>query len=224
MQWSLNMVYSLHTMFEGPWLHKTAFPTPTVQPLDESQGSSPLQCHNSWLMCQVALNGRFKNETNAPYCCTANTLIIGKGKANPSSLHTTLEGPPELSKCKVDVKCKWIPMWYQMDHVSWSIGLLSNTTSHKTERPWHFEISQPLMDDILSCVTTPAWIRICWNNIWLRAHSCTTSHYTWGPMTTLHGFESVLGWPLDTFLALIIPWSQLLACVWSGEVVLKIAL
>ena len=47
--------FSLHTMIEGPWLHKTAFPIPIVWPLDESQGFSPLQGHNSWLMCEVAL-------------------------------------------------------------------------------------------------------------------------------------------------------------------------
>jgi hypothetical protein len=42
--------FSLHTMLEGPLLHKTSFPTPMVQPLDESQGSSPLQGHGSWLV------------------------------------------------------------------------------------------------------------------------------------------------------------------------------
>ena len=47
--------FSLHTMLEGPWLPKTAFPTPMVRPLDGSQGSSPLQGHNSWLVCEVAL-------------------------------------------------------------------------------------------------------------------------------------------------------------------------
>ena len=36
-------------------LHKMAFLTPMVRPLDESQGSSPLQGHGSWLMCEVAL-------------------------------------------------------------------------------------------------------------------------------------------------------------------------
>ena len=47
--------FSLHTMLEGPWLHKTAFPTPMARPSDESQGSSPLQGRGSWLMCEVAL-------------------------------------------------------------------------------------------------------------------------------------------------------------------------
>ena len=46
--------FSLHTMLEGPWLHKTTFPTPMVRPLDESQVPSPLQGHGSWFMCEVA--------------------------------------------------------------------------------------------------------------------------------------------------------------------------
>jgi hypothetical protein len=38
------------------------------------------------------------------------------------------------------------------------------------------------------------------------------SHYTRGPMTTLHEFGGVLGRPLDTFFwALTILWSRLLA-------------
>ena len=48
--------FSLHTMLEGPRLHNMAFPTPMVRPLDENQGSSPLQDHGSWLMCEAALN------------------------------------------------------------------------------------------------------------------------------------------------------------------------
>ena len=63
----------------------------------------------------------------------------------------------------------------------------------------------------------PAWIEIHWNSIWLTAQSHMTSHYTWGPVTTLHDVGGVLGRPLDTFSwALTIPWSRLLARVWSG--------
>ena len=63
----------------------------------------------------------------------------------------------------------------------------------------------------------PAWIEIYWNSIWLRAQSHMTSHYTWGSVTTLHGFRGVLGWPLDTFIwAITISWSPLLARVWSN--------
>ena len=49
--------FSLQTMLEGPWLHKITFLTPMVRPLDESRGSSPLQGHGSWLMCEVSLRG-----------------------------------------------------------------------------------------------------------------------------------------------------------------------
>jgi hypothetical protein len=66
----------------------------------------------------------------------------------------------------------------------------------------------------------PAWIETHWNNIWLRARSHITSHDTRGLVTTLHDFGGVLGRPLEPFLwALTIPWSQLLARVWSGPYV-----
>ena len=45
----------------------------------------------------------------------------------------------------------------------------------------------------------PAWIKIHWNSIWLRARSHMTSPYTWGSVTTLHDLGDVLGRPLDTF-------------------------
>ena len=41
-------------MLEGLYLHKTDFPTPMVRPLDESQESSPLQGHGSWLMRELS--------------------------------------------------------------------------------------------------------------------------------------------------------------------------
>ena len=53
---------------------------------------------------------------------TSSTLIGGKGGATPSSLHTTLEGPDQrVCECKMDIKSTWIPTWYQMDHVTWTI-------------------------------------------------------------------------------------------------------
>ena len=60
-------------------------------------------------------------------------------------------------------------------------------------------------------VWRPAWIEIHWNSlghIWL--HTTLESS-----VTSLHDFESVLGWPLITFFwALTVSWSQLLARVW----------
>ena len=61
-----------------------------------------------------------------------------------------------------------------------------------------------------------------WNNIWLKARSHMTSHYTWGSMTTLRDFGGVLGQSLHTFFwALTISWSRLLAPVWSGPKYMK---
>ena len=65
-----------------------------VRPLDESQGSSPLQGHGSWLVCEVALRARDQY--------TSSTLIGAKGRAGPTSLHTILEGPKE------DVNARWM--------------------------------------------------------------------------------------------------------------------
>jgi hypothetical protein len=62
---------------------------------------------------------------------TSSTLIGGKGGAGPSSLHTTLEGPTKHVNCKMDVKSTWTPTWHLMDHVSWSLGLFSKTTSRR---------------------------------------------------------------------------------------------
>ena len=45
------------------------------------------------------------------------------------------------------------------------------------------------------------WLKTHSNSIWLRVRSHMTSHYTWGPVTTLHDFGGVLGGPLDAFLS-----------------------
>ena len=51
-------------------------------------------------------------------------------------------------------------------------------------------------------------------HIWLRARSHATSRYTWGSVTTLRGFGSVLGPPSDTFFwALQLHGHSLLALV-----------
>ena len=43
----------------------------------------------------------------------------------------------------------------------------------------------------------PAWIDICWNSMLLRDWSHMASHYTWGPVITLHDVGGVLGRPLE---------------------------
>jgi hypothetical protein len=49
---------------------------------------------------------------------TSSTLIGGKGRARPSSLQTTLEGPTKHVNARcMDAKSTWIPIWHRMDHV-----------------------------------------------------------------------------------------------------------
>ena len=65
-----------------------------------------------------------------PY--TSSALIVGKGGVGPSSVLTLClrdQRSEYVSECKMDVKCQWIPIWHRLDRVSWSLGLLSKTTS-----------------------------------------------------------------------------------------------
>jgi hypothetical protein len=56
---------------------------------------------------------------------TSSTLIGGKGRVGPSSLHTTLEGPTEyVCECKMDVKSTWMLTWHRNGScfmVTWTI-------------------------------------------------------------------------------------------------------
>ena len=124
-------------------------------------------------------------------------------------LHTTLEGSTEY------VHARWMlclhgflhGIEWVMFHVHWDYfqkpprGGRPNTKlgDHGTPNAhncWFI---------LFYRVQEPSWIEIHWNSIWLRARSHTTSHDTWGSMTTLHDFGGVVWWPLDTFFwALII--------------------
>ena len=127
-----------------------------------------------------------------------------------------------VCECKMDVKVymdSYMASNESCFMVTWIIlrnHLLDVGLTHNTRRPctpnahnrwfiWFYH------------VWGPALIEIHWHSICLRTQSHKASHYTWGSVTTLHDFEGVLGRPLDTFFwALTIPWSRLLACVWSG--------
>ena len=58
----------------GTTVPKMAPPTPMVRPLDESQGSSPLQGHGSWLVCEVTLNNLQLHHNNPPLILIPFTL------------------------------------------------------------------------------------------------------------------------------------------------------
>ena len=58
------------------------------------------------------------------FSTTFNTFGFGNVRA--------LEGPMEYVNATygwMDEKSTWIPVWHQMDHVSWSFGLFSKITS-----------------------------------------------------------------------------------------------
>ena len=123
----------------------------------------------------------------------------------------------------MDVKSTWIPTWHGMDHVGWSLGRFSKTTS------WEVGLIQNRKIMALQMLTTVGLFylimcedlhekKIHCNSIRLRAMSHITSHYTWGPVTTLHDVGGELGWPLDTFLlgSQILTVTALGLCVWSG--------
>ena len=61
----------------------------------------------------------------------------------------------------------------------------------------------------------PAWMKIHWNRIWLRAHDHTTLEGLWPHYMILEVCWGGL-WTLS-FRALTISWSRLLARVWSGR-------
>ena len=121
-------------------------------------------------------------------------------------------GTNEVCECKMDAKSTWIPTWYRMDHVPWSLGIIFINRLLKVGLTQnHDTMTLRMLTTIdffyLYHVWGPAWIEILWNSIWMRARSHMISHYIWGSVTTQHDFGGVLGRSLDTFFwALTISW------------------
>jgi hypothetical protein len=59
MQWSRNMVHPHFTLClrARDYIKQLSQHPRYAQPWDASQGSSPLQGHDSWVMCEVVLRG-----------------------------------------------------------------------------------------------------------------------------------------------------------------------
>ena len=135
--------------------------------------------------------------------CNSSPLVGGKGRAGPSSLHTTLEGPTEYVNAKwmssvhgFLLYIKWIMFlitWIIFKNHLLDVGL---TQSWETMALWMLTIINIY---IFYHARGSTWIGIHWNNIWLKARSHMTSHYTRGFVSTLHDFGGVLKRPLDTF-------------------------
>jgi hypothetical protein len=125
--------------------------------------------------------------------CILSTLIGGKRQSWSKFASHCAWGTNGVCECEMDVKSTWVPMWHQMDHVSWLLGLFSkpplggrpNTKSgdHNTPNARNHWFS------LFYHVWKPTWIETHWNSIWLRARSHVASHYTWVSMTTLHDLE-----------------------------------
>ena len=94
--------------------------------------------------------GHFTHETESPWPLHFKHSHWWKRRGRSKFTSHYAWGTKWVCECKMDVKSTWISRWHWMDHVSWSLGLLSKITSwrqaqHKTGRPWHFERSQPLV-------------------------------------------------------------------------------
>ena len=87
-------------------------------------------------------------------------------------------GTNGVCECKTDVNPTWIPTWHQLDHVSSSLGLFSNTTFWQrglTHNDWE----------------TMA-LRTLAHNRWFIPF-----HHVWGPAwIEIHGYNIPLGWGL----------------------------
>jgi hypothetical protein len=151
--------------------------------------------------------------------CNSSTLIGGKGRAGPSSLHTYAWGTNRLQRWMSNLHgflhgTKWIMFHGNLDCLPRPpFGGRPNTKpgDHGTPNAHNYWFI------LFYHVRGPAWIESHWDSIWLRAWSQMASHYPWGSVTTLHDFGGVLGQPSDTFFwSLTSSWSRLLACVWSG--------
>ena len=94
--------------------------------------------------------------------------------------------------------------WHQMDHVSWSLGLLSKLPLGGRRNTKPGDHGTPNTHNHWLLLFHNAWgptrIKTHWNSFWLRVRSHMTSHYTWGPMITLHEMGGDLGMTFGHFL------------------------
>jgi hypothetical protein len=156
---------------------------------------------------------------------TSSPLIGGKGGAGPSSLHTMREGPIYgVYKWMHDDGCK-VYMDSSMATngpcimVTWTIcknHLLEVGLTHRIGGTYGTPNAHNRWLILFYHAWGLTWLKIHWDNIWLKAQSHMTSHYTWGSMSTRHDFGGGVGTAIGHFFwALTISWSRLLAHVWS---------
>ena len=139
--------------------------------------------------------GHFPHGTEGPCPLHFKHSHWWKRRSRSKSTSHYTWGTNGVSECKMDIKSTWIPTWHEMDHVSWSLGLFWKPTLGGRPNSWGDH-------GTLEYHISPHVNRIHGISIWLRARPHLTSHYTWGHVTTLHDFGSVLGQLLDTSFGL----------------------
>ena len=149
-------------------------------------------------------SGHFTHETESPWPLHSKhfhwckTWALSKF-ASHYAWETTI-----VHECKMDVKYSYKGSYMATNGscfmVTWTIfrnHLLEVSLTQNRET-----MALPTLITVglfyLYHVWGPAWKEVHWNSIWLRARSHTTSHYTWGSVTTLHGLGGVWGRHLDT--------------------------
>ena len=76
-----------------------------------------------------SVQGHFTHETESPWPLHFKHSHWWKRRSRSKFASHYAWGTNGVCECKMDVKSTWIPTWHQMDHVSWSLGLFSKTTS-----------------------------------------------------------------------------------------------
>ena len=188
--------------------------------LPQSSSVAEIRANESW-----PWNGPLHTRDWEPVTITLQALSLVE-KVGPVQVHFTLGlegGTNGVCECKMDGKVyvdSYVASVGSCFMVTWTgfqnhlveVDLTQNRSGdHGTPNAHNYWF-------ILFYHTQGStWIEIHQNSIWLRFLSHTTSHYTWGSVTALHGFGGVIGQSLDTFFwVLTMSWSWLLAHVWSG--------
>ena len=154
----------------------------------------------------------------------SSTLIGRKGAANPSSLHTTLEGPTEYVKPRWRQSLhgflhgiKWIKFHGHLDYFQKSpLGGRPNS-----KPGYHGTPEADIRWFILFYhAWGPAWIEIIEITFgWGYGHIWLHNYLTWRSVSTLHdfggGWDGI--WTLSFGLSQCHSHGSWLVCVWSGS-------
>jgi hypothetical protein len=83
----------------------------------------------SFNLTYLVTSGHFTYETESPWPWHFKHSHRWKRQSWSKFASHYAWGTNWVCECKVDVKSTWISTRHQMDHVSWSLGLFSKTTS-----------------------------------------------------------------------------------------------